>query len=53
MTFLIFSMFNLSFAAGLQMKYIDEVDPWSILAMMIVFTLIVVLLVAQWVTDRL
>lgn len=53
MTFLIFSMFNLSFSAGLQMKYISEVDPWSILAMMVVFTLIIVLVVAQWFTDQL
>lgn len=52
MTFLIFNMLNLGFSAGLQIRYIDEVDSWSILAMLISFTLIIGLIIAQFVTDR-
>lgn len=52
MTFLLFNMLNLGFSAGLQIKYIDVVDAWSILAMLLSFTLIIALIIAQFVTDR-
>lgn len=52
MTFLLFNMLNLGFSAGLQIKYIDVVDAWSILAMLVSFTLIIGMIVSQFVTDR-
>lgn len=52
MTFLIFNMFNLSFSAGIQIKYINEVDTWSILAMLFSFTVIIVMVIVQFVADK-
>ena len=51
MTFVIFNMFNLSFSAGLQMRYINEVDSWAILCMLFAFTTVIAVIIAQFITD--
>lgn len=53
MTFVIFNMFSMSFAAGLQMKYINQVQPASIIAMLVSMVLAIALSLAQLITDKL
>jgi hypothetical protein len=53
LTFIIFNIFNLGFATGVQIYYIDEVDPYSIICMLVALSLMVVVGVAQLVTDKL
>jgi len=53
MTFVIFNMLNMSFSAGLQMKYINVVEPSSIIAMLVSFMIVIALFLAQIITDKL
>ena len=46
-------MFSMSFAAGLQMKYINQVQPASIIAMLVSMVLAIALSLAQLITDKL
>ena len=52
MTIVIFNVFNISFSAGIQILYVDQVDPFSILAMLISITMLIVVALAQILTDK-
>jgi len=53
LTFIIFNILNLGFSTGVQIHYISEVEPLSIICMLIALSLMVVVGVAQLVTDKL
>ena len=52
LTFIIFNMFNISYSAGIQIRYVSDVNSFSIICMLITFTLIIVIAGAQIVTDK-
>lgn len=52
LTFVIFNMFNISYSAGIQIKYINNVSSFSIICLLLTFTLIIVITAAQIVTDK-
>lgn len=52
LTFIIFNMFNIGFSAGLQIKYIDQVDSFSIICLLVTLVGVIVVSVAQVVTDK-
>lgn len=52
LTLLLFNMFNLSFSAGIQIKYIDNVDPWAIIAMLLSFGLVIAMIVGLLKSDK-
>ena len=53
MTLVMFNMLNMSFSSGLQIRYVAEVDTWSILCMLISFTIVMAVIASQFVTDSL
>ena len=42
----------MSFSAGLQMKYVNVVEPGSIIAMLVSFVMVISLMIAQIITDK-
>ena len=52
LTFIIFNMFNIGFSAGLQIKYIDQADSFSIICLLVTLTGVIVVAVAQVVTGN-
>jgi hypothetical protein len=52
LTFVIFNMFNISYSAGIQIKYINNVNSFSIICLLLTFTLIIVIAGAQIVTGK-
>jgi hypothetical protein len=53
LTLVLFNLFNMSFSAGVQIRYIDQVDSWNILCLLFSFTLVVIITMAQFFTDPL
>jgi hypothetical protein len=50
---MIFSMFNISFSAGMQIKYIEEdVDAFSIICLLITLTITIAVSVALMTTSK-
>ena len=45
-------MFNISYSAGIQIKYINNVNSFSIICLLLTFTLIVIMVGAQLVTSK-
>jgi hypothetical protein len=52
LTFVIFNLFNFSFAAGIQIKYINQVDSFSIVCLLIAIALTVAVAISQVVADK-
>lgn len=52
LTFMIFNMFNLSYSAGIQIMYINQVDSFSIVCMLIAFTMTIFMILAQTITEK-
>lgn len=52
LTFIIFNMFNIGFSAGLQIKYIDQVDSFSIICLLVTLTGVIIVSIAQVVTGK-
>lgn len=52
LTFIIFNMFNIGFSAGLQIKYIDQVDSFSIICLLVTLTGVIIISIAQVVTGK-
>lgn len=49
---MIFNMFNLSYSAGIQIMYINQVDSFSIVCMLIAFTMTIFMILAQTITEK-
>ncbi len=52
LTFVIFNLFNVSYSAGIQIKYINEVGAFSIIVMLLTFAAIIAVAVAQIATSK-
>jgi hypothetical protein len=52
LTFVIFNLFNISYSAGIQIKYVNDVSSFSIICLLLTFTLIIVIAGAQVVTSK-
>lgn len=52
LTFIIFNMFNIGFSAGIQIKYIDQVDSFSIICLLVTLTGVIIVSIAQVVTGK-
>jgi hypothetical protein len=51
-TFVLFNMFNLSFSAGIQIKYLNHVDSFSIICLLISLSLVAAVIIGQIKTDK-